>query len=98
MPPTAAVSPLVIEAGGVRKLPSPCLKLWEEEGNASDQCSEKAGRPQESPRQSAGIPAPPPSPLYLLQNRCQKSPDTPGSPEGNTEGPGSASSEPLLPS
>ena len=54
VPPTAAVSPLVIEAGGVRKLPSPCLKLWEEEGNASDQCSEKAGRPQESPRQSAG--------------------------------------------
>ena len=28
----------------------------------------------------------------------QKSPDTPGSPEGNTEGPGNASSEPLLPS
>ena len=28
----------------------------------------------------------------------QKSPDTPGSPEGNTEGPGPASSEPLLPS
>ena len=28
----------------------------------------------------------------------QKSPDTPGSPEGNTEGPGTASSEPLLPS
>ena len=26
----------------------------------------------------------------------QKSPDTPGSPEGNTEGPGTASSEPLL--
>ena len=26
------------------------------------------------------------------------SPDTPGSPEGNTEGPGTASSEPLLPS
>ena len=25
----------------------------------------------------------------------QKSPDTPGSPEGNTEGPGTASSEPL---
>ena len=25
-------------------------------------------------------------------------PDTPGSPEGNTEGPGTASSEPLLPS
>ena len=30
--------------------------------------------------------------------RLQKSPDTPGSPEGNTEGPGTASSEPLLPS
>ena len=29
---------------------------------------------------------------------AQKSPDTPGSPEGNTEGPGTASSEPLLPS
>ena len=28
----------------------------------------------------------------------QKSPDTPDSPEGNTEGPGTASSEPLLPS
>ena len=28
----------------------------------------------------------------------QRSPDTPGSPEGNTEGPGTASSEPLLPS
>ena len=28
----------------------------------------------------------------------QKSPDTPGSLEGNTEGPGTASSEPLLPS
>ena len=27
-----------------------------------------------------------------------KLPDTPGSPEGNTEGPGTASSEPLLPS
>ena len=27
-----------------------------------------------------------------------KVPDTPGSPEGNTEGPGTASSEPLLPS
>ena len=26
----------------------------------------------------------------------QKAPDTPGSPEGNTEGPGTASSEPLL--
>ena len=29
---------------------------------------------------------------------AQKSPDMPGSPEGNTEGPGTASSEPLLPS
>ena len=28
----------------------------------------------------------------------QKSPDTPGSPEGNTEGPSTASSEPLRPS
>ena len=28
----------------------------------------------------------------------QKSPDTPGSPEGNTEGPATPSSEPLLPS
>ena len=32
------------------------------------------------------------------QPQTQKSPDTPGSPEGNTEGPGTASSEPLLPS
>ena len=31
-------------------------------------------------------------------SQTQKSPDTPGSPEGNTEGPGTASSEPLLPS
>ena len=33
-----------------------------------------------------------------LRPRCdpQKSPDKPGSPEGNTEGPGTASSEPLL--
>ena len=28
----------------------------------------------------------------------QKSPDTPGSPEGNTEGPGTTTSGPLLPS
>ena len=28
----------------------------------------------------------------------RQEPDTPGSPEGNTEGPGTASSEPLLPS
>ena len=34
-----------------------------------------------------------------LQLNIQKmTPDTPGSPEGNTEGPGTASSEPLLPS
>ena len=32
-----------------------------------------------------------------LVNKYPK-PDTPGSPEGNTEGPGTASSEPLLPS
>ena len=36
--------------------------------------------------------------LCLAQVFLQKSPDTPGSPEGNTEGPGTASSEPLLPS
>ena len=29
---------------------------------------------------------------------CEFCPDTPGSPEGNTEGPGTASSEPPLPS
>ena len=34
----------------------------------------------------------------LRHGQTQKSPDTPGSPEGNTEGPGTASSEPLLPS
>ena len=34
--------------------------------------------------------------LYITCS--EKSPDTPGSPEGNTEGPGTASSEPLLPS
>ena len=34
----------------------------------------------------------------LVMDRDQRSPDTPGSPEGNTEGPGTASSEPLLPS
>ena len=33
-----------------------------------------------------------------MPSSAQKSPDTPGSPEGNTEGPGTASSEPLLPS
>ena len=33
-----------------------------------------------------------------MTERPQKSPDTPGSLEGNTEGPGTASSEPLLPS
>ena len=32
------------------------------------------------------------------ERRRRASPDTPGSPEGNTEGPGTASSEPLLPS
>ena len=32
--------------------------------------------------------------IQLLQGNY----DTPGSPEGNTEGPGTASSEPLLPS
>ena len=32
------------------------------------------------------------------RRRGHKSPDTPGSPEGNTEGPGTAASEPLLPS
>ena len=31
-------------------------------------------------------------------DRAVHAPDTPGSPEGNTEGPGTASSEPLLPS
>ena len=30
----------------------------------------------------------------VLEWGAQKSPDTPGSPEGNTEGPGTASSEP----
>ena len=48
----------------------------------------------------------PDSPLPTMQGaaigirngEAQKSPDTPGSPEGNTEGPGTASSEPLLPS
>ena len=34
-----------------------------------------------------------------LDNHMQKNhPGLPGSPEGNTEGPGTASSEPLLPS
>ena len=33
-----------------------------------------------------------------IKSASQKSPDTPGSLEGNTEGPGTASSEPLLPS
>ena len=36
--------------------------------------------------------------IQIDNGNPQKSPDTPGSPEGNTEGPGSASSEPLLPS
>ena len=35
---------------------------------------------------------------HNLATKPQKSPDTPGSLEGNTEGPGTASSEPLLPS
>ena len=37
-------------------------------------------------------------PSGVPRGPAQKSPDTPGSPEGNTEGPGTASSEPLLPS
>ena len=36
--------------------------------------------------------------VHRLSCPVQKSPDTPGSPEGNPEGPGTASSEPLLPS
>ena len=40
----------------------------------------------------------PPGWVALGAGHPQKSPDTPGSPEGNTEGPGTASSEPLLPS
>ena len=36
--------------------------------------------------------------MRRVDSLAQKSPDTPGSPEGNTEGPGTASSEPLLPS
>ena len=36
--------------------------------------------------------------LNPKHKNAQKSPDTPGSPEGNTEGLGTASSEPLLPS
>ena len=36
---------------------------------------------------------------YCFWPHCASgTPDTPGSPEGNTEGPGTASSEPLLPS
>ena len=35
---------------------------------------------------------------FQRKQGTQKSPDTPGSLEGNTEGPGIASSEPLLPS
>ena len=34
----------------------------------------------------------------MYGDKAQKAPDTPGSLEGNTEGPGTASSEPLLPS
>ena len=37
-------------------------------------------------------------PRAPAEGGLEKSPDTPGSPEGNTEGPGTASSEPLLPS
>ena len=36
--------------------------------------------------------------LALESREGTRAPDTPGSPEGNTEGPGTASSEPLLPS
>ena len=36
--------------------------------------------------------------LMKVKVESEKAPDTPGSPEGNTEGPGTASSEPLLPS
>ena len=36
--------------------------------------------------------------MRILQARILECPDTPGSLEGNTEGPGTASSEPLLPS
>ena len=41
--------------------------------------------------------------VAITVNKCLKcstwiQSDTPGSPEGNTEGPGTASSEPLLPS
>ena len=36
--------------------------------------------------------------IFLMSLFTQKFPDTPGSLEGNTEGPGTASSEPLLPS
>ena len=37
---------------------------------------------------------------FFKEKSCStfSSPDTPGSPEGNTEGPGTPSSEPLLPS
>ena len=38
------------------------------------------------------------SSLKLMCIESVMHPDTPGSPEGNTEGPGTASSEPLLPS
>ena len=36
--------------------------------------------------------------MSLTKLWAQKSPDTLGSPEGNTEGPSTASSDPLLPS
>ena len=40
----------------------------------------------------------PVSPSFWQPRSHTRVPDTPGSPEGNTEGPGTASSEPLLPS
>ena len=40
----------------------------------------------------------PHSAIYVLCDSGQLADDTPGSPEGNTEGPGTAFSEPLLPS
>ena len=60
------------------------------------------------PAESRGAPPPPqdpsPFPFHALEKEMATHssvlacPDTPGSPEGNTEGPGTASSEPLLPS
>ena len=57
------------------------------DGSKSPQKCEPAGLP----RLTYGL-------VRTLGSMAQKSPDTPGSPEGNTEGPGTASSEPLLPS